>query len=213
LCYLAAEGRRRHPRRELAELLWPQSDERHARTDLRSALARLRKTLGEDTTTFHGQEEVRFLLIERDILGLDMGGIDLDVEALQAALWLARSETSLPGGGRALGRRELISRLEGAVGLYRGEFMEGFSVEDANEFELWVEGERTRWRGVFGELCEKLSRLEVEGGQLEEAIGTARVWVRQAPLGRVRTGGSWSYSPVQVRAREHFWSTRISGVP
>ena len=183
MCYLTAEGRRRrYTRRELAELLWPQSDERHARTDLRSALARLRKTLGEDTTTFHGQEEVRFLLIERDILGLDMGGIDLDVEALQAALWLARSETSLPGGGRALGRRELISRLEGAVGLYRGEFMEGFSVEDANEFELWVEGERTRCRGVFGELCERLSRLEVEGGQLEEAIETARVWVRQAPL-------------------------------
>jgi two-component SAPR family response regulator len=46
LCYLAAEGGR-HPRRELAELLWPMSDERHARTDLRSALAKLRKTLGE----------------------------------------------------------------------------------------------------------------------------------------------------------------------
>jgi two-component SAPR family response regulator len=30
LCYLAAEGRR-CPRSELAKLLWPQSDERHAR--------------------------------------------------------------------------------------------------------------------------------------------------------------------------------------
>jgi DNA-binding SARP family transcriptional activator len=48
LRYLAAEGRR-HPRRDLAELLWPESDERHARTDLRSALAKLRKTLGEDS--------------------------------------------------------------------------------------------------------------------------------------------------------------------
>ena len=34
LCYLAAEGGR-HPRRELAELLWPESEERHARADLR----------------------------------------------------------------------------------------------------------------------------------------------------------------------------------
>src|SRR3712207_3231243 len=62
LCYLAAEGRR-HPRRELAELLWPESDERHARTDLRSALAKLRKTLGEDSTPGDTHEEgVRFLV-------------------------------------------------------------------------------------------------------------------------------------------------------
>ena len=30
--------------------------------------------------------------------------------------------------------------------------MEGFSIEDAPEFELWVEGERTKWRS-FGELA------------------------------------------------------------
>src|SRR3712207_9501751 len=41
LCYLAAEGKK-HPRRELAELLWPRSNRRSARTDLRSTLSRLR---------------------------------------------------------------------------------------------------------------------------------------------------------------------------
>ncbi len=46
LCYLAAEGRR-YPRRELAELLWPKSDERRARADPLSALNKLRKTLGK----------------------------------------------------------------------------------------------------------------------------------------------------------------------
>ena len=39
LSYLAADGGRRHQRRELAELLWPQSDERHARMDLRVVLS------------------------------------------------------------------------------------------------------------------------------------------------------------------------------
>jgi DNA-binding SARP family transcriptional activator len=48
--------------------------------------------------------------------------------------------------------------------------MEGFSVEEAPEFELWVEAERTRWRALFGELCERLSRLEVEEGLIGEAI-------------------------------------------
>jgi DNA-binding SARP family transcriptional activator len=45
LCYLAAQGGKRS-RGELAELFWPQSDKRRARTDLRSTLTRLRKKLG-----------------------------------------------------------------------------------------------------------------------------------------------------------------------
>ena len=43
--------------------------------------------------------------------------------------------------------------------------MKGFSLENAPEFELWLEGERARWRRVFGELCERLSRLEGEEGR------------------------------------------------
>jgi DNA-binding SARP family transcriptional activator len=154
--YLAAEGGR-HPRRELAELLWPQSEERRARADLRAVLHKLRKTLGEDSA----QDAVaRFFVIESGRLGLEPWGIDLDLEVFEAAVSLASSETSMGGRSAAAGeRRELIGRLQGDLGLYRGELMEGFSLEDAHEFELWLEGERARWR-VFGELCERLSHLE-----------------------------------------------------
>ena len=79
-------------------------------------------------------------------------------------------------------RRDLIAHLEEASGVYRGEFMEGFSLEDVPEFELWLEVQRTRWRALFGELCERLSRLEGEEGLVGEAIGTARLWARHAPL-------------------------------
>ena len=187
LCYLAVEGGR-HPRRELAELLWPQSQERRARTDLRAVLTRLRKTLGEESAQGHEEEEApRLLLMDGDLLGLEPKEIELDLKALEEAVSLARSETS-PGGRStadaddAEGRRELIGSLRGALGLYRGEFMEGFSVEDAPEYELWLEAERTRWCRAFGELCERLSRLEVEEGLIGEAIGTARLWVGHAPL-------------------------------
>jgi DNA-binding SARP family transcriptional activator len=177
LCYLAAEGGRRHHRRELAELLWPRSDERHARADLRSVLSRLRQSLGE---------EGRMLLKDGDILGVEPTQVELDTEALETAVSLARRETSLAGASSAaaaaVGRRELIGRLRGDLGFYRGEFMEGFSIEDAPEFELWVEGERTKWRALFGELCERLSRLEAEEGLIAEAIATARLWARHAPL-------------------------------
>jgi DNA-binding SARP family transcriptional activator len=185
LCYLAAEGRR-HPRRELAELLWPVSDERHARTDLRSALAKLRKTLEEDSAHDAREEGIRFLIVDGAFLGIEPRGIEVDLEVLQADISLARTET--PPGGKsadAVGRRGLIGRLQGDLGIYRGEFMEGFSLEDAPEFELWLEGERARWRRVFGELCERLSRLQGEAEQPEEAIETARLWVRRAPLEEV----------------------------
>ena len=179
LCYLATEGGRRS-RSELAELLWPESDEQHARIALRSALVRLRKALGEDGAR---EEEVRFLVVDGSLLGIDSQGIELDLDTLDAAVTLARTETS-PGGRSAdtLGHRDLIGRLEGALENYRGEFMEGFSLEDAPEFELWLEAERARWRRVLGELCERLSRLQIEAGQPEEAIETTRLWVRHAPL-------------------------------
>jgi len=184
LCYLATEGGR-HPRRKLAELLWPHSEERRARADLRGTLSKLRKTL-EEGGAKDGEEEARFFLIEGDLLGVELKEEELDLEALEAAVSLARTETS-PGGRNAedaavVGRRDLIGRLQGDLELYRGEFMQGFSVEDAPEFELWVEAERGRWRTLFGELCERLSQLEGEEGLIAEAIGTTRLWVRQAPL-------------------------------
>ncbi|HEY6712565.1 MAG TPA: AAA family ATPase [Rubrobacter sp.] len=179
LCYLAAEGGR-HPRRELAELLWPESEERHARADLRAVLHKLRKTLREESAH---DGVARFFVIESNRLDLEPREIKLDLEVFEAAVSLARRETSLGGRSAAAGgRRELIGRLQGDLELYRGEFMEGFSLENAHEFELWLEGERARWRQVFGELCERLSRLEGEEGLISEAIGTARLWVRQAPL-------------------------------
>jgi DNA-binding SARP family transcriptional activator/tetratricopeptide (TPR) repeat protein len=188
LCYLAAEGGKRS-RSGLAELLWPQSNERRARADLRSILSRLRKTLGKDGARGGGSSEgVRLLTIDGDLLGVEPQGIELDLRTLEAAVSLARSETSgsSPGGRSVdeavVGRRDLLAYLAGALEVYRGEFMEGFSLEDAPEFELWLEAERVRWRGVFGELCEGVSRLQSEAGRLENAIATARVWAGQAPF-------------------------------
>jgi DNA-binding SARP family transcriptional activator len=70
LCYLATEGGY-HPRRKLAELLWPRSNARHARTDLRSTLSRLRKALGEGGGSSEGNV---LFAVEGDLLGLKPGG-------------------------------------------------------------------------------------------------------------------------------------------
>jgi DNA-binding SARP family transcriptional activator/tetratricopeptide (TPR) repeat protein len=187
LCYLAAEGKK-YPRGQLAELLWPKSDQRSARTDLRSALSRLRKVLGEAGDKSEG---VVLLTVEGDLLGVEPGGVELDLGTLEAAVSLACSETSVPPLGASLRdrsvndtveHRDLLARLEGTLGIYGGEFMEGFTLEDAPEFELWLDAERIRWRALFGELCGRVGRLQAEAGRPEEAIGTARLWTKHAPL-------------------------------
>ena len=88
--------------------------------------------------------------------------------------------------------------------------MEGFSLENAQEFELWLEAERARWRRVFGELCERLSRLAGEEGLIAEAIGTARLWVRQAPLEEIAHRRLMELPLVRARVRGLCWSTRVS---
>ena len=187
MSYLATEGSN-HPRGKLAELLWPRSNERHARTDLRSTLSRLRKALGEGG----GSSEGRVLFaVEGDLLGLEPGRIELDLETLEAAVSLARGETSGPTLGTSstdrsvddtVEHKDILTRLEDTLGIYGGEFMEGFSLKDAPEFELWLEVERERWRSLFGELCEGVSGLQAAAGRLGEAIGTARLWTIHAPL-------------------------------
>jgi DNA-binding SARP family transcriptional activator len=186
LCYLAAEGRKRS-RRELAELLSPRSDPRSARTDLRSVLTTIRQTLAENGASgAFRRDELHLLVVEGDLLELEPRVVELDLRALEAAVSLARRETSKArvGGGSAddsLGNRDKIAYLEDTLGIYRGEFMEGFSLGDAPEFMLWLEAERAKWRGVIGELCERLSHLEGEEGLIGEAIGTARLWARHSP--------------------------------
>jgi hypothetical protein len=78
-------------------------------------------------------------------LGLEPWGIELDLRAFEDSVSLARRETSLGGRSAAAGgRQQLTGRLLGDLELYRGEFVKGFWVEDAPEFVLWVEAERTR---------------------------------------------------------------------
>ena len=186
LSYLAAGGGRR-PRGELAGLLWPASEGRRARTDLRSILTSLRKTLEDGGTGDRGLGgEIGLLAIEGDLLGVELREVELDLRTLEAAVSMARRETAgtSPMGRSveaATGHRDTIAGLEGALEAYRGEFMEGFTLGNAPEFELWLEAERARWRDAFGELCERLSRLQVETGRLEKATETARVWARHAP--------------------------------
>ncbi len=171
LAYLAAErGTRR--RGEIIELLWPGSDEAHGRAALRSVLSGLRKSLEEAAEP----SEKPHLFTEGDSVGMAFGpDFDLDLHALEAAHTLARSNPRAD-------HLEVFAGLRAASEAYRGEFVEGFSLDDAPDFDAWVDAERETWRGRMNLVCERLSRLELEIGDIGEAIATASRWTEHAPL-------------------------------
>ena len=168
LFYLATEGGL-HPREKLAALFWPESGEDQSRASLRNALYGLRKTLQGGT----GQE---YLRAERDAaVGLGLGsGVELDLRLLDAVS--VRPLVEAPGGEI----RSILEELRAAAAAYRGEFLEGFSLDDAWDFEYWVSLERDRWHRRSEAVFDRLSRLELGSGEVEAAVATAERWTHRA---------------------------------
>src|SRR5437016_697146 len=140
LIYLVVNGSL-HSREKLTALLWPESEEEQSRATLRSTLVYVRTSLGEMRNP-----AMPHLLIEHDALGFNFASdFDLDLNILQAAWTLTRTSPGTPGGqGRQEqeGQHNVLLRLQQAVHVYRGDFLEGFYLNDAPDFEEWVGKER-----------------------------------------------------------------------
>lgn len=178
LIYLAVEGRV-HLRRTLSEQFWPEGDARHGLAALRISLLHLRHLLGEGA----GVHAVPHLLITRDTLGLDLtSGIELDLHLLHEVWRLSHASTRTALSMPESERRGLLTRLQRAASLPRGEFLEGFSLRDAPAFDDWVRFQREYWHLRINELFDRLSHLQFEAGELEAAIETVSRWLVLAPL-------------------------------
>jgi serine/threonine-protein kinase len=89
------------------------------------------------------------------ILRLDSSVVSSDVRSFTEAL----------GSGRPAD----------AVGVYRGPLLDGFHVDDAPEFERWLDGERTRLAREYGEALKQLATAAERAGDWGEA---AEWWAR-----------------------------------
>ena len=158
LAYLCAEMARPHRRERVAGLLWPELPERSARANLRHALTNLRTLLRERDSASP------FLLATRQTVQIDPES-DVWVDALVLA--------EQAGGDLAV--------LEQAVDLYRGEFMEGFSLADSPEFEEWVLFQRERFQRLMMEALTRLAQGLEAQGDLERALDYARRQVDMDP--------------------------------
>ena len=166
LIYLVVEAGR-HSREKLMALLWPDSDRRLAQASLRNTLVRLRQALGGAGA---------YLRIEPGVVSFDAGRpLELDLNAVQAAL-----QTILETPRRADSAD--LSPLQAAISVYRGDFLEGFSLADAPEFDDWAGQQREAWHQRLERIFNRLSRLQFERGQVDQAIDTSRQWIDHDPL-------------------------------
>ena len=175
LVYLAVEGGL-HSREKLAALFWPDSDQPHGRAMLRYTLASLRAALGDPAGPSH-------LIVERDALGFDATSVvEFDLHTLQVAHALARSSSSSAPADASGEAHRVIAELEQAAALYRGEFLEGFSLGDAPDFDEWASLQREAWHRKMERVFDRLSRLQADRGELAEAVETVRRWLAVSPL-------------------------------
>ena len=177
LAYLAVEGGM-HERQKLTRLLWPERDMAHGRTALRIHLLHLRHMLEEDTSL----ECESHLLITNNTLGLDLAsGIDLDLHALETAWRLVRV---LPAPETVHGevRRALIAQLDRAAALYRGSFLQDFTLRETLDYDNWVGMQQGYWYQHIEQVFDWLSQLQSAEGEIEQAIATVERWRCFDPL-------------------------------
>jgi DNA-binding SARP family transcriptional activator/predicted ATPase len=136
LAYLAVT-RRSHSREALSGLFWGEMPDDAAKANLRKILSILREIAGRE------------LAIDRQAVAINpSSAIWLDTQILEAQLSQVRRGSGAGASVQSAGTllESDVRRIEDAVSLYRGDFLEGFYVHSAPAFEEWVLSERERLR-------------------------------------------------------------------
>ena len=154
LLYLATTGER-HSRSALAGLLWGDLPEEGARANLRLALTKLRRVADDNLQVTRGY-----------------------VAADPSSFWLDRREfeAALAGGDGDL------ERVQAAVRLYRGDFLDDLVVRGAPELETWIEGEREHLRRLAVTGLARLADDAAARGDPAAGVEAARRMLSLDPL-------------------------------
>jgi DNA-binding SARP family transcriptional activator len=158
LAYLVV-SQRPFRRDVLAGLLWPEYSQVNARAALRRTLSTLNKAL-----------EGRVLDIQREEIGI-LRDAPLWIDVIEFRHCLAAA----PGAER-------IARLTQAVNLYRGDFLEGFSLRDSLEFDDWQYRTAEVLRQEFAAALDALTDDCVMSGQYADGLSWMQKRLKLDPL-------------------------------
>ncbi len=158
LAFLGVKPSQLVSRDKMAALLWSSTATEQARQSLRQTLSSLRKELAQIS------KERKILVEDGDFLSLDPALVQVDVAEFEKGL----------GSGTEEG-------LAKAVSLYRGDFLEGFEL-DEERFDQWVIAERDRLHRAALRAHVQLVEIHSRKGARDEAIATAQQALRIDPL-------------------------------
>ncbi|MBX3051112.1 MAG: hypothetical protein KF753_06550 [Caldilineaceae bacterium] len=139
-----------HSRDSIAALLWGEMTNSQAKKNLRAVLPNLRQLLGDH------------LRIDRQTIAFDKTApYWLDVEVLRAGVGPGQSSID-------------SDALQAAVDLYAGEFLHGFYVQNAPDFEAWVLEQRESLHTWVVQALFRLVGEYIEGGKYLPALTANR---------------------------------------
>lgn len=165
LVYLACNPQP-HPRETIATLLWPDNDQSRALANLSVILTSLRKQL-ED-----------YILADRHTVAFNSEmNLWLDVAAFEEAI-----EQAQPRQAAGKITRTMAAQLQTAVKLYKGDFLAGFTIRGAPEFEAWALLEQERLRQMMIDALASLITFHQQRGQFSDSIQHAQQLLALDPL-------------------------------
>jgi DNA-binding SARP family transcriptional activator/CheY-like chemotaxis protein len=144
LAYLALTGPKPQSRDKLVDLLWGSHFEVQARQNLRQALFRLRRALGQDA-----------VVGDADEISLAPGVVDCDATELEALT---------QDGSR--------SSLAQAVVLYKGRLLADVAIPEG-PWADWVAGEQQRLEGLALDALVRLGEIELDAGHADKTLEAA----------------------------------------
>lgn len=152
----------------LAALFWPEYDQKRARANLRYLLWRMRQSVGE-----------AWLRTDGDQVALNsVGRIHVDVAEFRRHVTAWRAHTHQAGEYCAA----CTDSLKAATQLNRGDFLQGFTLEDSAQFDDWQFFQAEGLRRELAAVIEALVEQEIARQGYEEAIDYARRWLAMDPL-------------------------------
>lgn len=166
LAVLVGAGERQS-RDELATLLWPDADTTGARGAFRRTLSVLKGALGEEA-----------IAADRRAVMLRVDNVDVDVMRFQQVLARVRAH------GHAVSNEcsNCLKLLLDAISLYRGDFLAGFWLRDAPEFDDWQAAQSREYRREFAEALEGATRTLAASQNLDDAITHGRRLLELDPI-------------------------------
>jgi DNA-binding SARP family transcriptional activator/predicted ATPase len=156
LAYLAVHCGQPQQRTKLAALFWEESSEEQARESLRQTLTLLRKALSPEAS--------ERLLVHGDTVALAPTACSIDIHEFEELV--ASSE---------------IKNLEKAALLYRGEYLEGFHLREA-QFERWLSAVRHELHEKAVDTLDRLLSNRIASGALEGGTTIATRLLSLDPL-------------------------------